>query len=128
MSCSELGFDDYGNLRTNKSQDTEEVLPFPSTYDFTGYTGQLQVRASEDALAALLTITTTPTAAGSVITFEGSNMTLLIKKADLATLPEDATDSDEPWSGVYQWVNTDIDGLTTQLVAGSFTAERGVVR
>ena len=41
MTCSDLGFDDYGNLRVNKSADTEETFVFPSSYDFTGYTGEL---------------------------------------------------------------------------------------
>jgi hypothetical protein len=127
MSCTELGFDDCGNLRVNKSADTEETLAFPASFDFTGYTGELQIRLTEGAASALLTVTEAATANGSIITFDGSNITLLIKAADLATLPN-ATVTDDPWVGVYQWVLTDPDGLTTQLVDGALVAEKGVVR
>lgn len=128
MSCTPLGFDDYGNLRVSKSADIEETLPFPSDYDFTGYTGELQVREDEDGASALLTVTEAATASGSVITFSGSNIVLLIKAADVSPLPDDSTDASEPWVGVYEWVLTDTVGLTTRLVAGSFIAEKGVVR
>ena len=127
MTCNALGFDDYGNLRVNKSQDTEETFALPSTYDFTGYSGELQIRVSEGAASALLTVTESGTGNDSIITFDGSNIPLLLKAADLATLP-DATDTDDPWVGVYQWVLTDPDGLVTQFCAGSLTAEKGVVR
>lgn len=128
MSCTELGFDDEGNLRVTKSADTEEALVFPSSYDLTDYEGDLQIRASEDAVSALLTVTTTATAEGSVIVFDGESVTLRLKAADLATLPENADDSDEPWVGVYEWVVTDPDGLVSRLCSGSLVAERGVVR
>lgn len=128
MSCSELGFDDYGGLRVNKSADLEVTFPFPSSYDFTGYDGELQVRATWAAASALLTVTTTATAEGSVMTFDGSNIILLLKAADLADLPDDATDASDPWVGVYQWTVTDPDDLTEQLVAGTFIAEKGGVR
>lgn len=128
MSCTALGFDDYGNLRLSKSADVEETLPFPSTYDFTGYTGELMVRATEDAASALLTVTETATANGSVMTFDGANIVLLIKAADVATLPDDSGDASEPWVGVYEWVLTDTAGLATRLVSGSLIAEKGVVR
>lgn len=128
MSCTELGFDDDGNLRVTKSADTEETLSAPSSYDFTGYSGRFQVRASEDAASALLDVTGTATAAGSIISFSGADATLLLKKADLATLPENADDSDDPWVGVYEWVLTDPDSLTTRFCAGSIVVERGVVR
>ena len=127
MSCTNLGFDEEGNLRVNKSQDTEETFPLPSTYDFTGYSGELQIRLSEGAASALLTVTESGTGNDSIITFDGSNITLLLKAADLTTLPN-ATDTDEPWIGVYQWVLTDPDGLVTQFCAGSLIAEKGVVR
>lgn len=128
MSCNDLGFDDYGNLRVSKSADIEETLPFPSSYDFTGYTGELQVRATADDATALLTITETATAAGSVMTFDGSNIVLLVKAADSAPLPDDDADASQPWVGVYEWVLTDTSGLATRLVSGSLIAEKGVVR
>lgn len=127
MTCNALGFDDYGNLRVNKSQDTEETFVLPSTYDFTGYSGELQIRTSAGAASALLTVTESATGNGSVITFDGSNITLLLKADDLATLPN-APDTDDPWEGVYQWVLTDPDALVTQFCAGSLIAEKGVVR
>ena len=123
-----LGFSDCGLLRVSKSSDIEETLRFPPSYSFTGYTGQFVVRASEDDDTALLTINTTATANGSVMIFTGRNMVLRGKKADWATLPENPTDADDPWEGVYEWVVTDPDSLTTQLVKGAILAERGVVR
>lgn len=128
MSDIDLGFGDDGSLRVNKSADTEETLAFPSSYDFDGYTGKFQIRADEASTTALLSVTETANANGSKLTFDGASIVLLLKKADLADLPDDATDTSDPWVGVYQWVITDTDGLTTQLVAGSLTAEKGVVR
>lgn len=128
MSCSELGFDDYGNLRCSKSQDTSEVLgPFPSAYDLSDYTGALVIRATPDDATALLTVTITPTAEGSVLSFSTSYVTVLVKKDDLQTLPS-AADADDPWEGVYEIVLTDVLGIQTRLVAGVILVERGVVR
>lgn len=123
-----LGFSDCGLLRVSKSADIEETLIAPPSYDFAGYSGELVVRESEDADTALLTINTTATANGSVMIFSGRNIILLGKADDWATLPENATDSDDPWEGVYEWVTTDPDSLTTRLVKGAILVERGVVR
>lgn len=126
MSCIELGFsEDYG-LRVSKSADLEATFAFPSTYDFDGYSGSFKVRASEDAATALLTVTTTATGNGSVLVYSGSNILIRLKKADLATLPEDGADSDDPWVGVFEWVNTDTASLTTRFLTGPIVAERGV--
>ncbi len=126
MSCTELGFsDDYG-LRVSKSADLEVTFQVATTYDFDGYTGTFKIRASEDAASALLTVTTTATANGSVLVYSGSNILIRLKKADLATLPEDATDSDDPWVGVFEWVNTDTASLTTRFYSGPVIVERGV--
>lgn len=128
MTCSKLGFDDYGNLRCSKSQDTEEnVGPFPSGYDLSGYTGTFVIRATEGASTALLTVTGTATANGSVLTFTTSYLKVLLKKADLQTLPAGAT-ADAAWEGVYEWVLTDTLGLSSRLVSGAIVVEKGVVR
>jgi hypothetical protein len=127
MTCTDLGFDDYGNLRVNKSADTEETFVFPSSYDFTGYSGSFQIRATEAAASALLSVTTTATSNASVIVFDDNTITLRLKKADLTTLPN-ATDTDDPWEGVYQFVVTDTDSLTSELINGVLIAEKGVVR
>jgi len=128
MTCTELGFDDCGNLRVNKSADTKETFVFPSSYDFTGYSGQFQIRATEAAASALLSVTTTPTANGSSITFDTNTITLLLDKVDLTTLPNNATDADDPYEAVYQFVVTDPDGLTSELIDGVLIAEKGTVR
>ena len=128
MSCTELGFDDYGNLRVNKSADTEETFVFPASYDFTGYTGQFQIRATEAAASALLTVTASATVNGSIIVFDDNTITLRLKKADLTTLPNNASDADDPYEAVYQFVVTDTDSLTSQLIDGVLIAEKGVVR
>lgn len=128
MTCTDLGFDDYGTLRVNKSQDTEETFVFPATYDFTGYSGSFQIRATEAAASALLSVSTTATAAGSVIIFDTNLITLRLKKADIEDLPDNATDADDPYEAVYQFVTTDTDSLTSELIAGTLIAEKGVVR
>lgn len=128
MSDIALGFDDYGNLRVNKSADTEETFVFPSSYDFTGYSGGFQIRATEAAASALLSVTTTATAAGSIIIFDTNTITLRLKKADLTTLPDNATDADDPYEAVYQFVVTDTDSLTSELIDGVLIAEKGSVR
>lgn len=127
MSCTELGFNDCGTLRLSKSADVQALLPFPSTFDFTGFQGELVIRASEDAVSALLTVSNIATANGSVMAFTDNNITLTIKAADVQLLP-DGSPADEPWEGVYEWVLTDTNSLTTRLVAGALVAEKGVVR
>lgn len=128
MTCSKLGFDDYGNLRCSKSQDTEEnVGPFPSGYDLSNYTGTFVIRATEGASTALLTVTNTANANGSKLTSATSFLKVLLKKADLQTLPAGST-ADAAWEGVYEWVMTDTLGLTTRLVSGAIVVERGSVR
>jgi hypothetical protein len=128
MSDILLGFDDCGNLRVNKSADTEETFVFPSSYDFTGYSGQFQIRATSASASALLSVTTTATGAGSVIVFNANTITLRLKKADLTTLPDNATDASNPYEGVFQFVVTDPDSLTSELLDGVLIAEKGIVR
>lgn len=123
-----IGFDDCGVLRVSKSVDAPESLIFPTGYDLTGYVGTFVIRETADAASALLTVTTTATAEGSIMIFDGREATLRLKKDDLATLPENADDSDDPWIGVYEWVATDPDGLVSRLTANSIVVERGVVR
>lgn len=128
MSTIPLGFGEENALRLSKSADVEETLPLPSDYDVTGYTGQLQIRETEAATTALLTVTQAENVNGSVMTFDGRYITLLIKAADVAPLPNNADDADDPWLGVYEWVVTDLNGLTTRLCSGPLIAEKGVVR
>lgn len=133
MTCSDLGFsDDYG-LRCAKSSDLEVTFSFPATINgvatsFAGYSGSFQVRESEDAASALLTVTTSATASGSVLVYSGTSILIRLKRADLATLPENEADNDEPWVGVFEWVNTDTASLSVRFLSGAITVERGVVR
>ena len=123
MSCDELGFsDDYG-LRLSKSADLEATFPFSSTYVFDGYSGTFKIRTTEGDATAHLTVTTTATVNGSVLVYSGSNILIRLKKADIATLP---SNGDDPWVGVFEWVNTDTAGLTTRFYDGAVVAERGV--
>jgi hypothetical protein len=128
MSCNELGFDDYGNLRLSKSADVEQTGQLPSTFDLTGYTGEMVFRASEADATALLTLTTTETAAGSVLIYDGQTIGYRVKAADASASFPDADDADDPWMGVYEWVSTDTTGLTQRTVIGSTIVEKGVVR
>lgn len=128
MSCTDLGFDDYGNLRLSKSADVEQTGQLPSSYDLTGYTGELQIRASEAAESALLTLTTTATAEGSVLIYDGRSLGYRFARADVAASIPDADDPDEPWEGVFEWVSTDPTGLTQRTAIGAAIVEKGVVR
>lgn len=123
-----LGFTEDGDLRVSKSADVEETLVFPASYDLSDYDGEFQIRETEDAETALLTVTMSATANGSRIQFIGRNAQLLLKAADLATLPDNASDANDPWIGVFEWVTTDPTGLTSRMVLGTLIAEKGVVR
>jgi len=128
MSCNELGFsDDYG-LRVAKSSDLEVTFRFPASYDFDGYQGIFQIRASEDSEPALLSVTATATANGSVLVYSGRTILIRLKVDDLQTLPENAEDSDEPWVGIFEWRNTDTAGLEVRFLSGPVVAERGAIR
>lgn len=126
--CTELGFDEYGNLRVAKSSDLEATFRFPEGYDFDGYSGIFQIRASADSDPALLEVTATATAAGSVLVYSGRTILIRLKVDDLSTLPENADDANEPWVGVFEWRNNDTANLDTRFLAGAIVAERGVVR
>ena len=124
----ELGFRDKGpgraELRVSKIADTREVLNFGTGYDFVGWSGVFTIRADEDT-SALLTVNTTPTAAGSKVEFFGETITLLLKAADLATLPDDGTDTADPWGGVFDWTITDpTTSDTSRILAGPLIAEK----
>lgn len=126
--CTDLGFDDYGNLRVSKSSDLEATFKFPASFGFTGYSGIFQVRASADADPALLDVTAVATVAGSVLVYSGNTILIRLKVDDLAALPENATDPNEPWVGVFEWRNNDTANLDVRFLSGAITAERGIVR
>jgi len=128
MACNTPGFDNDGVLYLSKGSDIEETFPFPDSYDLTGYTGDLVIRSAKDSDTALLTVSEVATANGSVIVFDGASITVRVKADDVAGLPEDATDNNEPWVGVYGMVTTDPDGLKTLFASNSVCVDRGVVR
>lgn len=127
MSCSELSLTEYG-LRVSKSEDSETIGSAPSTTDLTGYTAEFVVRATEGSASALLTVTTTQTANGSVIVISGSLITLRLKRLDLQTLPDNATDSSQPYVGVCELVVTAPTGLRSRVWLLPITVEKGAVR
>lgn len=125
MSCSELGFDEEYGIRLSKSADLEITLEFPSTVDFTGYTGEFAIKGELDDVAKELSVTTTATAAGSVMVFSENTILLRLKETDNKTLPNDATDAADPWVGWFEWTVTDTDSLTSRLFQLPLIAERG---
>ena len=126
MSCTELGLSEHG-LRVSKSADSESIGTSPTTTSLTGYTGEFVVRASEST-AALLTVTTTPAANGSVIVIAGNLLTLRLKRLDLQTLPDNATDANDPYEGVCELAVTAPTGLRSRVWFLPITVEKGVAR
>ena len=126
MSCTELGLSEYA-LRVSKSADSETVGSAPTSTDLTGYTAEFVVRATEGAASALLTVTTTQTANGSVIVIADNLITLRLKKADIQTLP-DAADPDDPYEGWCELVLTAPTGLESRVWLLPIIVEKGVVR
>jgi hypothetical protein len=127
MACKELGLHPKGEgratLRVSKIDDRNESLTLPSGYDVTDWTSVLAVRAEQDS-SALLTVTTTATAEGSVVTLDGRVMGFLLKADDLATLPDDADDAATPWVGWWDWTVTDPEGGQSRLLCGACIVEK----
>lgn len=124
MSCNQLGLNE-DCLRVARTADAEVVLQFPASIDLTDYTGSLVVRASLSAASPLLTVNQTPTANGSVMTFEGRLASVLITKEDIDALPLNATDAALDYEGWFEWVVTAPTGLTSRLQQNPFIVERG---
>ena len=126
MSCTELGLtDEY--LRVSKSADAEIIGSAPSSIDLTDYTAEFVVRATESAASALLTVSLTATANGSVIVLSGTLLTLRLKADDLATLP-DAADADDPYEALCELVVISAAGLRTRIWFLPIIVEKGVAR
>jgi len=126
MSCTELGLTDCG-LRVSKSADSETVGSAPPSTDLTGYTAEFVVRATEGAASALLTVTETQSANGSVIVIADNLITLRLKKLDLQTLP-DASDPDDPYEAWCELTITAPTGLESRVWLLPLIVEKGVVR
>ena len=127
MSCTELGLTDEW-LRVSKSADGEYVGSAPSSIDLTDYSAEFVVRATEGAASALLTVNETQTANGSVIVLSGSLITLRLKADDLQTLPDNATDADDPYEAVCELVIVSASGLRTRIWFLPIIVEKGVAR
>lgn len=126
MSCTDLGLSEYA-LRVSKSADSETIGSAPAATDLTGYTAEFVVRATEGAASALLTVTETQTANGSVIVIADNLLTLRLKKADIQTLP-DAADPDDPYEAWCELTITAPTGLESRVWLLPIIVEKGVVR
>lgn len=126
MSYSELGLTDE-SLRASKSADSEITGRAPTGTVLTAYTGEFVIRATEGAASALLTVTTTQTANGSVIVFADNLITLRLKRLDLQTLP-DAADADDPYVGTCELIVTAPTGLRSRVFLLPAIVEKGDVR
>lgn len=97
-------------------------------YDLTGWSFELQVRATLGGASAVFTVTTTANANGSIITVtdaEAGEIEVYIDNADILLVPE-ATDPADAVSYVYDLVVTDTEGDFAPFVGGSFTVIPGV--
>lgn len=126
MSCTELGLSEDG-LRVSKSADSETIGSTPTGTSLTGYTAEFVVRATENGVA-LLTVNMTPTANASVILISGLLITLRLKRLDLQTLPDNATDANTPYVGVCELAVTSSTGLRTRIWFLPIIVEKGVAR
>lgn len=120
MSCSDL--------RPNKGADWRETYTFPADYDFTGWTALGEIKAAQgDADPALLAISDTATANGSVSDCAGRTVSFFFARDDLQALP-DADPVSDPWVGIWQAVLTDPNGVIHQLDMTSFIVDKGVIQ
>lgn len=124
MSCETLGLNE-DCLRIARTADAEIVLQFPASIDLTDYDGSLVIRASLSAVSPLLTVNTTPTVNGSVMTFAGRLASVLLAKEDVETLPLNATDPAKDYVGWFEWVATAPTGLTSRVQQNPCIVERG---
>lgn len=107
-------------IRCTKTADYPRSYSFPASVDLTGYTATFSVAASEGS-ATLLALSGTATANGSIITVTGQSISILLKAADLATLP-----SGDPWVGLYQVRLTSQTGVTTRIDQDNIEVAGGV--
>lgn len=97
-------------------------------FDFTGWSARMQVRASEGASgAALISVTTTANAFGSVLTFQDNVIYLVIEQPEMAALPA-SVPVDADWVGVYDIVLIDPSGRPCPFFGGAFVVDTGVTR
>lgn len=116
------------NLTANRNADYKLSITFPPLYNFSGATIKMQIRNSAgEPGAALVEVTGSPSFYGSVFTFVGNRIDLLIKAADLGDLP-DGTPVTEPWVGAYDILVTDAFGVVSYLIGGDFIVLEGVTR
>lgn len=95
-------------------------------FDFTGWSARMQVRLEQGAAgAALIDVSTTANAFGSLITFQDNVIFLVIEQPDLANLPGA---SDEDFIGVYDIVLYDPSNRPCPFFGGSFVVKPGVTR
>jgi hypothetical protein len=90
---------------------------FPSALDVSGYSASMVIYAGRGG-ASLFTVTSTPTAAGSFIEFDGQSLEVRIVAADIDDLPE-SDDVTQPSLLQYDVFLTSVD-LTEKLTGGLF--------
>ena len=121
MSCAT-------NLTANRNADYKASITFPPLYNFSGAAIRMQVRTSPGAGGApLLDVTLAPNANGSLFSFVGNRIDLLIQKADLEALPGGSPIS-APWVGAYDIIITSASGIENYLFGGDFIVLEGVTR
>jgi hypothetical protein len=96
-------------------------------YSFTGWTASMQIRDGVQGASALVSVSTTESGNGSVITFDANEAGLceiFIAEADLAALT--VPDGSERKTYKYDAVFTDGSGDQAPLIGGDFVLVEGV--
>jgi len=107
-------------IRCTKSADYSRSYNFPTSYDLTGYVAEISVSASEGS-ETLLAVTGTANLNGSVIVVLDTRVSMILKAADLAELPEG-----DPWVGLYQVRLISPGAVTTRIDQDNIEVAGGV--
>lgn len=122
MSCCGV------KIETARNADLRITYTPNEGFSFSTFTARMQVREYEGAPdPALLDVSMSATANGSVFYVYGSSLVLNVDKADLESLPI-ATPVSDPAVFVYDVVVTDATGFSSNLASGAFILREGVTR
>ncbi len=130
MSCASAGMAVL-NLSVKRNGVLRRTFYFEnagSPLDLTGWSAELQVRATLGAASAIFTLVETPNANGSfidIVDAGAGEVGVFISNADLNLIPEASPVSD-PVSYAYDIVMTDTAADFMPFVGGAFTVIPGV--
>lgn len=111
-------------ISVTKGADETLSWNFDSQTDLSGYTASFLVADAEGATPRL-TVTPVPLANGSKTDVHPRSVTVLLKRGDLAALPNGSPAS-EPYTGICQLKITSPQGLVTVIETTPFVCSQGV--